>query len=763
MWLKRIIKYFIILVVLFLVVIGLFIGAVYVGIFGPLPGKRELIGINNEEASLVFSNDGTLIGKFFAENRTNIKWRDVPPHLTKALIATEDKRFFEHGGIDGRSYLRVFFKSILLGDKSSGGGSTITQQLVKNLYGRDNRSFLSMPVSKTREAIIASRMEDVLSKQEIILLYLNSVPFGEEVYGVEAASKRYFDKNAKNLNIQEAAVLVGILKANTYYNPRLNPEHAIKRRNQVIGLMANEGFLTIAEADSIKKLKLGLKYVNYRLESPAGYFVYQVKKRAAEILEDYKNAEGEAYDIRKDGLKIFTTLDIRVQQLANTSAKKQLAKMQPLLDKELARTGQRKKWETTLKKSTSVGKDWKENRNREILKLDGMKAENISKADSLWHYYKMLNAAVLAANPKTGAVLAWTGGNNFRYLPYDLVLAERQIASTIKPFIYAAALEEGFEICDYFENSVKEYKDYEGWKPENYDKSSSDKMKVAMWYALTRSMNLPTVDIYFETGHDEVADVLRRLDLNAPFEETPALALGALDASLYDLVKAYSAFANEGLLNDELVMIEKITDADGHIIYKNEEVEKTRVFTNEVAGQITAMLEIAIDEGTGVRMRNRYGIKADLAGKTGTAQNYSDARFMVYTPNIVLGIWVGARSPEMHFRSGLGSGSVLALPIAGEIISSVEKQTVLRNKYLSAFSFEAGKLDTIDCEPFREKGLSGVFNRMKKPSPDKVDFDTVQRIEEKPEKERSKIGKFFDNLFNRKDKKDKKKKKKKKN
>ena len=763
MWIKRILKYFLILFVLGIVLIGLFIGSVYIGIFGPLPGEKELTGINNEQASLVLANDGSLIGKFFAENRTNIKWDDVPENLVNALVATEDKRFFEHQGIDGRSYLRVIFKSILLQDKSSGGGSTITQQLVKNLYGRDDRGFLSLPVSKVREAIIANRMEKLLSKEDILLLYLNSVPFGEEVFGVEAASKRYFDKHAGDLHIEESAVLVGILKANTYYNPRLHPDNAIKRRNQVLSLMANEGFITAQEAERLKGLKLVLKYTNYQIESPAGYFVYQVKKRAVEILENYRNANDIPYDIRKDGLTIQTTLNIKIQNLANKAAKKQLSKMQPLLDKELSRFAARKKWQSNLENTSSSSGDLNTKDKREILTLDGMTTENISKADSLWHYYKMLNAAVLATDPTTGAVIAWTGGNNFRYLPYDLTLSQRQIASTIKPFIYAAALEEGFEVCDYFNNTIKEYKDYEGWKPENYDKTETEDMKVAMWYALTRSMNLPTVDLYFETGHDEVADLCRRLGLEAPYDETPAMALGALDASLYEMVLAYSAFANGGMLLEDMIMIEKIEDANGQIIYEHELPEKTIVMEQEISESITKMLKIAIDEGTGRKLRSGYGIRSELAGKTGTAQNYSDAWFIAYSPNLVLGTWVGARSPQMHFRSGLGSGSVLALPIAGDIISSIEKRAELKETYLSSFGFVMDSTDLIDCEAFREKGMSGVFNRMKKK--DKTEPEDVPEekeiIEEQPEKERSKVGRFFDNLFKKKDKKEKKKKRKK--
>jgi len=741
---KRILKIVAIFTGLLLLLSGLFVGSVFLGVFGPLPNKEDLIGITNEEASLVFSNDGTIIGKIFAENRTNIRWNAIPGNLVNALVATEDRRFYEHKGLDSRSYLRVFFKTILLGEKSAGGGSTITQQLVKNLYGRQNHSFLSLPVSKTREAIIARRMEEVLSKHDILTLYFNSVPFGEEVYGVEAAAKRYFDKKAKDLNIQESAVLVGMLKANTYYNPRLHPDHAVKRRNQVLMLMAGAGFITATQADSLKKLPLHLKYTNFQLESPAGYFVYQVKKRAAEILEQLPGSSGKSYDLSKDGLKIYTTLDFTLQQIANRAARQQLAKMQPLLDKTLARSNRRKKWETGLVKTRSLPDGRQQKKEREILTPDGLKREELSLTDSLWHYYKMLNAAVLAIDPASGAVLTWVGGNNYRYLPYDLILAKRQIASTVKPFIYAAALEEGYTPCDYFDNNLKVYSDYPDWKPENYDKSHSDKMMVAMWYALSHSLNLPTVDLYFNVGHEKVSGMLRRFGLDAPFSETPALALGALDASLYDLVKAYGVFAGGGLLTGDLIMIEKITDADGNIIYKNEGVKKSRIINKEITEQITAILQIAINEGTGVKMRKYYGIRSPLAGKTGTAQNYSDAWFIAYTPHLVIGTWAGARSPQVHFSNGLGSGSSLALPVTGMIISAIEKQASMKKAYLTAFEVADSSSVAIDCDPFREKGLSGVMHRLTKKE---------QKAKEPRQKEHSRFRKFFDNLFKRKKKK----------
>jgi len=733
------------LAILFLL-IGLLFLTVSTGVFGPLPTKLELANIHNEEASLVFSSDSTLIGKFFAENRTNISWDQIPEHLINALIATEDKRFYLHDGYDSRSYLRVFFKTILLGDKSAGGGSTLTQQLIKNLFGRNDHSFLSMPVNKLKEAIIASRLESVLSKEEILLLYLNSVPFGEEVYGIEAASKRYFNKHAINLNIQESAVLVGILKANTYYNPRRNPENAIRRRNQVIELMVKENFLTTNQSDSLLALPLKLKYANYQKDSPAGYFIYQVKKRVNIILEKIQSETGIEYNLKKDGLQIFTSLDIKLQKSARKASNKQLKKMQVLLDKELKKRRIKTQWQKELPTKYEL-QNIEKIKNRDVYEFGGLKTSEMSLADSLWHYHKMLNAAVLVTDPKSARVLTWIGGNNYRYLPYDMIFSQRQIASTIKPLIYASALEAGETLCSYFKNEVVEYKEYDNWKPKNYDKSSSKDTLVALWYALANSMNLPTLDLYFKTGHYTVADMLRRLNIAVPSSETPSIALGAIDVSLSQIVLAYSALANNGVIHDKLVMIDKITDSQGNTIYSSIVDEGTEVMDSDISDQLTVILEKAINEGTGKQIRNRFGLKSDLAGKTGTAQNYSDAWFMAYTPNIVIGTWVGTSSPSIHFNNGLGSGSVLALPICGNILKDIEKQPELKEKYLTNFK----TTQTIDCEPFFEKGFSGFINRIN--DKEKVKKDTTISKKLKKKKSKSGIRRFFNNLFKGKDEK----------
>ncbi len=706
---RMIFRYFIQTTLLLILLAALFFGAVYIGIFGPLPSKSELEAIKNEEASLILASDGTLIGKVFAENRTNIHWDEVPQHLVNALVSTEDKRYFSHNGVDGRSYMRVLFKSILLGDKSGGGGSTLSQQLIKNLYGRNDHSFFSMPVAKIKESIIAVRLEKVYTKEDILLLYLNSVPFGEQVYGIEAAASRYFGKHAKDLNIQESAVLVGMLKANTYYNPRLHPENALQRRNQILALMKNEGYLSESEKDSLQKTDLGLKYSNLQTKAPAGYFVHQVKKQAKNILDDL-SYQNQTYDIEKDGLRIYTTLDYRLQTMAEEAVRKQLTAMQPLLDKQLTNINAKKSW---LKNQSETVKQLATNaavHPVELVTPDGMKTVNMSSLDSLWYYTRMLQAAVLITDPETGEVLTWIGGNNFRYLPYDQVLAKRQAASTFKPLVYATSLEEGYTPCTYLDNVQKTYEEYNGWSPENYDHTSSDDTRVALWYALAHSMNLPTVDLYFKVGHEALRNFCYRLDLDIPRNETPSLALGTAEISLLEMVKVYGAFARGGEFYEELNIIRKIVDAQGQVIWEQPEQEKRQSMQPIIAEELTRMLQTAVNSGTGTRLRNTYGLTCDLAGKTGTAQNYTDAWFMAYTPKLVVGVRVGASDPSIHFVTGLGSGSALALPIAGSTLQNMEKNVPLRSEYLVPFVLNNDSV--VACPAFREKGLEGFINRL---------------------------------------------------
>lgn len=700
------------LAVLFLLVF-LLISCTYHGMFGHLPTREELRMISNEQASLVYSSDSRLIGKYFTENRTNVAWEDLPVHLIDALIATEDKRFFLHHGIDRRSYLRVIFKSILLGDRSSGGGSTISQQLAKNLFGRTFHGVLTIPVNKIREALLASRLEMEYSKDEILLLYFNSVPFGEEVFGVEAAANRFFDKQTRQLEVHESALLVGLLKANTYYNPRLNPENAMQRRNQVLAHMEDYGRLSPEAADSLQLLPLGLDYSNLNRDTGYEYFTWQVKKQAQQILMSSAGNTSGPHDLEKDGLRIYTTLDSRVQDAALHAVSMHLPEMQRQLALELKARKVRQNWEKEWIRRHGQPESLHDSIRRETFTWDGIKVMSMTRADSLWHYYSMLNAAVLVSDPADGSVLAWVGGNNYRHLPYDLVLAERQVASAGKPFIYAAALEKGLDPCIYLDNSPKKYSRYKDWQPANYDNTYTEDSTIAMWYALAHSMNLPTVDLYFMTGHPQVRDMLSRLGVEAPVEETPSVALGAEGASLYQMVTAYSAFAAGGMMPAEQALIDRITDAAGRVIFERKNKARKYVMEPGTAEQITAMLTRAVNEGTGSTIRSRFGVRAELAGKTGTAQNYSDAWFMAYTPAMVVGVWIGARSQEMHFNSGLGSGSSLALPVCGYLLQDLGRDPQLVSAFFRPFRYTEDPWASMDCDPFQKTGFDGFMERLK--------------------------------------------------
>ncbi|MBZ0205355.1 MAG: transglycosylase domain-containing protein [Flavobacteriales bacterium] len=697
-------------------------------VFGKLPSTEELAGLRNEEATLIFSSNGSVIGKVFAQNRTNVLFQDLPKHVVEALISTEDQRFFEHSGVDAFSYMRVLFRTIIARDRSGGGGSTISQQLIKNLYGREKHGPLTVPVNKIKEALVAQRLEKVYSKEDVITLYLNSVPFGENLYGIEAAAERYFSKSAAKLKVEEGAVLVGMLKANTGYNPRLHPEASKGRRDQVLALMAGNGKLTPKARDSLQALPLRIRYAGVDALDAYGYFDAQVVRQSRAILTELGRKNGTAYDIEKDGLRIHTTLDTALQHAALRSVSKQLSAMQPKLDRELRAGNVRKGWEKKMGKQASA--DWRQNERsvKEVFRWAGKRLDTLSYRDSLWHYHSMLQAAFLMVDPATGKVRAYSGGNDFRTLPFDQVQSHRPIASAIKPIIYAAGLERGLEPCTYLNNERKTYDELEGWSPQNFDQDTIGG-QVALWYALAHSMNIPTVDLYFRTGVDTIRDTFKALGLPVDGVDNPALALGAADVSLQEIVRAYSVFANEGLTRD-LQMIERITDARGKVIYQGRMAPATRALDQEVAETVTAMLRRAVDEGTGASMRSRFGVRAALAGKTGTSQDYGDAWFLCYTPGLVAGAWVGARDPEVHFNSALGTGARLALPIIGRTLAAAERSPTMRKQYLRSFPEEITEVD-MGCAPRREGNLIERFLDVIFRKDTRTEQDTVKKEKER--------------------------------
>lgn len=731
-WLKALLIGLAVIVVCFFTLLQL----VRVGVFGDLPTEEELGDIRNEEATLVLAADGTLIGKVFAKDRTNVRYEDLPRHLIDALVSTEDARFFSHAGVDGRSYLRVFFRTLLGGDRSGGGGSTISQQIVKNLYGRGSHGLLTLPVNKMKEALVAQRLERVLTKNDVLVLYFNSVPFGENTYGVEAAAQRFFGKPAKRLRVEEGAVLVGMLKANTSYNPRLHPDRSKGRRDQVLELMESRGHLSRIETDSLRKKPITLDYTGGDVLDLYGYFDQHVADEARALLKDIAKRTGKEYDLEKDGLRITTTIDPKLQHLAFEAAHAQLATMQPKLDRELRNRKARTAWE----KQTPLWKKarWKANPSYtgELYDHDGKRVDTLSYRDSLWHYHRMLNAAVLIMDPTNGAVRAWIGGNDHRYLPYDLVDAHRSVASTIKPIIYAAALERGLEPCGYLDNSKKTYGAYDDWAPDNFDRDTIEG-EVAMWYALTRSLNRPTVDLYFRTGVDTLRSTMKGLGLSVKDVDKPAMALGATEVSLRELVPAYGTFATGGQrMTPQLIT--SITDAQGKVLYKAKQARSTRPIRESTAAGITAMLQRAVNEGTGAALRSRYGLTGPYAAKTGTSQDYSDAWFMAYTSKLVIGTWVGAFDPEVHFVSANGTGAQLALPIAGRVLKGIEADAALRKKYVVDFGWMANHDVDLDCQPRHEPGALERFIE-----------DIFKQAQ--PDSSRNKRPNIFDRIFKKKE------------
>lgn len=669
------------------------------GVFGTTFSDEELLAYENEEASLVYSEDAVLLGKYFAKNRTNIHYNELPKHLVNALVATEDARYFKHEGVDSRSVLRVLFKSILLGDKSSGGGSTITQQLAKNMYGRKNYGPFSMLFNKSNEIKIAQQLERLYSKEEILSLYLNTIPFGEELFGIETASERFFNKKVGDLKIEESTVLIGMLKANTYYNPRLYPQHAFKRRNTVMNQMVKYDYLSKSKYDSLKKLPIKLDYANIEQEGIANYYLVHIKERAHKILENYNKEKNTNLTLEKDGLIIKTSLNAQLQYNVHLAFQEHLSKFQKLLTKQYRKGKSKAQIDSIIQNILKNKKGDTSKKAREIFTWEGSKIENISFEDSLRNELLLLHAGFMAINPNDGFIKAWVGGIDFRTHPYDQIKAKRQLASTFKPILYATAIERGMRPCKYIKNEIEED---EGWKPENYSKTSGGMYTVAA--SLAKSLNIPTVNIYQSINFKYLQEIWQKMGFSSELQDFPSTALGTVDASIYELGIAYSSFVNGGF-KIEPRWIESIQTPDGTVIYKaQQEVESTRILSEETAILMTAILQKAINEGTGVAMKGQYGVRIPLGGKTGTSQNYGDAWFAAVNPNLVMVTRVGASSSQIHFDQGkYGSGSRLALPITALTLQKVQQEKKLEKDLFTYFPSLPTYLEgTLDCEDYKE-------------------------------------------------------------
>ncbi|MDQ3191722.1 MAG: transglycosylase domain-containing protein [Bacteroidota bacterium] len=682
----------------------LFVFSVKNGSYGKLPNYKELEQIENHEASEVYSADGVLLGKYYLVNRTNSRWENISPNIINALIATEDIRFFDHHGIDKKSLIRVLVKSLIMQKESSGGGSTISQQLAKNLYPRKKHRYLSMTINKVKEAITAYRLESIYTKEEILTLYLNTVSFGENVYGIEVACERYFTTTPKNININEAAVLIGMLKATTSYNPRINSERALKRRNIVLNQMVKYEFLEKTQGDSLKQEPLNLQYKNItHNDGLAPYFREKLRLEVQEWLNKNPNEDGTIYNLYTDGLKIYTTLNSRIQQYGENAVNSHIKELQTAFFKQLKSNKQVVRWEEAEIKAKYRSSLYKELKNQnlseskideifetpvkmKIFSWQGEVEKLMSPMDSIRYYRNFLNAGFIAMEPESGKILAWVGGVNFKYFKYDHILSKRQVGSIFKPLVYAAAIEQGHNPCDYISNEREVYKEFANWSPANSDDQYEG--YYSMQGALTKSLNTITTKIIMKSGTEPVINLARRMGISSELPEVPSIGLGTAAISLEEMVSAYTSFANRGY-RTQGVYIERIETAEGKTIkdFSLDFPIKNKALEEETADILTHFLKSVVDSGTAVSLRYKYGFTNEIAGKTGTTQNQADGWFIGYTPDLVAGVWVGHDDPSVHFQSlTFGQGSKMALPIWAHFMKNVYNDKEFKSKKMLKFS-----------------------------------------------------------------------------
>ncbi len=724
------------------------------GIFGRMPSNKELKNIQTQNAAEVYSQDSVLLGRYYVINRTTTTLGDISDNVVNALIATEDSRFYEHGGIDYYAYLRVIGKTMFLQNEASGGGSTITQQLAKNLYPRKDYWLFSTLINKIQEAFIAKKLENVYNKKEIVSLYLNTVPFSNNVYGIEVAAKRFYNKLPKDLSVDESAVLIGMLKGTTLYDPRRNPEASADRRNTVMKLMERQDFITNKDFEKLSKKPITLDYQEESFsDGIAAYFREYLRTEMPELLkkpEFKKKSNGQPYNIYRDGLRIYTTINSRMQKYAELSVAEHMPKVQKNFKGDWRYTDKKKiPWENdtlvelamkTTKRYTAY-KEKKMN-DAEIKKkfqetlTDSMtifdweapnreKRVKLTPWDSLKYYLQVINAGFLAMDPKTGAIKAWVGGIDHRYFKFDHIKSKRQVGSTFKPIVYASAIQRGISPCTYWGNYQKAYRFRgEDWEPGNSDDEYGG--SYSMRNALKKSLNVISVKLILQksqnpdikpdkidpesgnlkievdkTGINETVELAKKMGITSQIKDVPSIALGTVDISLFDMMKVYGTFANRGLRPNPYY-IDKVVTEDGTVIFQNEAQQMERVLTDDQADIMIDLMKTVVEEGTGERMNSFMSVDNNLAGKTGTTQNHADAWFMCYTPNLVCGAWGGADMQKVHFRTiDYGQGSTVALPICGRFLEKVYADGKFRKIMNETFVVPKPEIqEMLDCSGF---------------------------------------------------------------
>jgi penicillin-binding protein 1A len=662
--------------------------------FGPMPSFKDLENPDSNLASEIYSSDGVLLGTYFIENRSNIEFRDLSPNLVNALLAIEDIRFTEHSGIDLRALGRVAW-GVITGN-SKGGGSTLTQQLAKNLFPRgQNLSKPELVIRKFQEWVTATKLERNYSKEEIMAMYLNTVPFGSHSFGIRAASRTFFNKTTDSLLLEEAALMAGVVNAPTWYSPVRNPDRAIKRRNLVLSQMHTYGFISKQVYDSVSSIPLDMSSYGIQ-DHTSGQATYFREFLRAELrrwaLTNFK-ADGSTYDIYRDGLKIYTTIDSWLQTYAESAVRQHLGdELQPaffrhwkghkhapfvfpsheieeeiekIMQQAMRRSDRYRSLRNEGVSPTDIIESFNTPVRMRVFSWEGPIDTIMTPLDSIRYYKSYLQAGLMSVETSTGYVRAYVGGNDYRFFKYDHVTqARRQVGSTFKPFLYTLAMQEGeYSPCYKVPNIQYSVQLFDGsfWSPRT---SSTDRVgeEVTLKWALANSNNWISAYLIKRFSPESVIQMARKMGVTAPIDPVPAIALGTPDISLYEMVGAMNTLANKGVYVKPS-FITRIEDKNGNVIARFLP-EKSEALDEVSAYKMIELMKGVVESGTGIRLRFKYGLNNPIAGKTGTTQNQSDGWFMGITPELTTGVWVGAEDRSAHFRTiTLGQGANTALPI----------------------------------------------------------------------------------------------------
>ncbi len=705
-----------------IILFSLFIVAIGFDVFGTLPSFRDIEHPKSNQATEILSEDGRQLGNYFVQNRSNVTYPEIGKNVIDALISTEDTRFLSHSGIDFKRTFTIFFYNIV-GKRQ--GGSTITQQLALNLFSEEARqkNFFKRLMQKFQEWVIAVKLERNYTKEEIITMYLNTVDFGNQAYGIKSAARVYFNTTPDKLTVPEAATLVGLQKGITRYSPTRNPERSLERRNTVMAMMVKADKLTPEAFETEKVKPLGLKFRGATVNAGiAPYFRAVLKSDIKRIFQERSilKADGTPYDLDRDGLRVVTTINYDMQLYAEEAQREYMKVLQQQFTKSW-------KGRNPFKgNQAQVVQGMKRSDRYKALKLDGKSDEEITKdfntpvkltiftwkgdidtvmkpIDSVKYYKMLLRNAMMAMDPQTGFIKAWVGGIDFEHFKYDQVkMGSRQVGSTAKPFTYAVAIENGYSPCYSVPNEpvtiqVPGSKD---WTP----RSSGAPLPgtITLQKALAFSQNYVTAFLMKQVGPTAVSTLAKKMGITTDVPEYPSIALGVFDASIYDMVGAYGVFANKGVWT-EPTYIMRIEDKNGVVLFSKTPQVKV-VMNEEVAYVMTRMLEGVIQNGTGSRLTWKYGIRTPVGGKTGTTQNNSDGWFMAITPQLVAGVWTGCEDRAFHFpTTNLGEGANTALPIFAGFMKRVYANPSLK---ISKGDFEAPKTPRtieFDCNQYQQQ------------------------------------------------------------